>query len=170
MLSLDDDERLDQAIERHALIIERLNDRQGRLEQRIANLYQGVAIAFTLVVVSLSFLVIILSQQLPALTLALAQMNERFAGVAANLVQMDRAMGRMGGSLGHFPEIVAHIDHIQFGVTGLSGDVGTTGETLAAMDLDLGVLTTSIGDLRQSFEVMETYQVRSVEPASGGKP
>jgi len=44
-----DDERLDQAIERFAGIVERLHARQDVLEHRLATLYQGVAIAFTTV-------------------------------------------------------------------------------------------------------------------------
>ncbi len=68
-MNLDDDERLDQAIERFGSIVERLQARQDRLEHRLVTLC--VAIAFTVVVASLSFLVIILFQQLPGLTAAI---------------------------------------------------------------------------------------------------
>ncbi len=155
MLNLDDDERLDQAIERIANIVERLHARQERLEHRIATLYQGVAIAFTVVVASLSFLVIILSQQLPGMTAAIRQMNDRFANVAANMAHMDRSVGQMKGNVDRFPEIVANLDRIHFGVAGLSDDVGAMGATMAGIDLDLGAMAANIGDLRQSFEVME---------------
>lgn len=154
-MNLDDDERLDQAIERFAGILERLHARQDVLEHRLATLYQGVAIAFTVVVASLSFLVIILSQQLPGLTAAIGQMNERFANVAANMARMDRSVAQMQGNMERFPEIVANVDRIHFGVTGLSDDVGAMGATIAAIDLDLGAMAANIGDLRQSFEVME---------------
>jgi len=155
MLNLDDDERLDQAIERFATIVERLHARQDRLEHRLATLYQGAAIAFTVVVASLSFLVIILSQQLPGMTSAIGQMNDRFANVAANMAHMDRSVARMKGNMERFPEIVANVDRIHFGVAELSNDVEAMGATMAAIDLDLGTMAANIGDLRQSFEVME---------------
>jgi len=37
----------------------------------------------------------------------------------------------------------------------MGDDVAALGQTLGTMDLDLGNMTTSIADMRQSFEIME---------------
>lgn len=155
MLSLDDEERLDRAIERFSRLIEGIQSRQSRLEHRVVSLYQVAAVAFAVVVASLSFMVIILSQQIPRLTAAIADMNDRFASVAFDMAQMDRTVASMQANMGRLPEIVANLDQIHVAVAVMGDDVADLSRTLGTMDLDLGNMSTSIVDMRQSFEVME---------------
>lgn len=160
MLNLDDEERLDRTIEQFSRLIGGLQSRQSRLEHRIVTLYQIAAGAFAVVVASLSFLVVILSQQVPGMTAAITQMNDRFSAVAADMARMDRTIAKMQENMGHLPEIVANLDRIHLGVATMGDDVATLGETLVTMDQDLGGMTVSIADMRQSFELMEVNVAR----------
>lgn len=155
MQHLDDDERLDHAIEQFSRIIEGLQSRQGRLEHRIVTLYQIAAIAFAVVVVSLSFLVIILSQQVPGMTAAIGEMNDRFAHIALDMARMNRTIDHMRDNMGSLPEIIANVDRIHFAVSAIGEDVAAMDADLGTIDHHLALMATSVADMRQSFQVLE---------------
>jgi uncharacterized protein YoxC len=155
MTTLDDNERIDQAIDRLGRLISRLESRQTKLEHRLINLYQTAAIAFAVVVASLSFLLIILSHQVPKMTTAIGEMNTRFERVAIDMARMERTVMQMNDHMAAFPEILANVDHVHAGVAGMGEDVSALAGSLVTMDRDLAVMGTSIADMRQSFEIME---------------
>lgn len=160
MQPLEDAEHLDQAIERFARIIERIQIRQSQAEHKLLNLYRMAAIAFALVVASLSFLVIILSQQFPAMTGAITDMNDRFTTVANNMARMDRSVSHMESSMERFPEIVANLDGMNASVTEMALDVRTMRAVMGVMDEQMKTMSLSVADMRQSFELMEANLLR----------
>ncbi len=155
MPDLDEQERLDRTIERLDRILRRLDARQSRVERRLVNLYQTAFIAFTVIVVSISFLVIILSRQVPGMTLAIDDMNARFARVADNMVKMDRTVAAMRDHVESLPSIIARVDRVQGSVGAMSPDITALGDALAAIEHGVTAMTLNIGDMRGSFEVMD---------------
>ena len=156
MLELDDEERLDQAIDRLGAILRRLEGRQTRIEHRLTTLYQIAFVAFVVIVASISFLVVVLSSQAPGITVAIDQMNTRFASVAENMARMDHTVAAMRGHVDSLPAIIHNVDRIDHQVGAMSGNVAAMGDALVAIDRDIARLTVGVGDMRASFEIMET--------------
>lgn len=160
-MQLHDQERLDRAIDQFERIIRRLDGRQSVLEHRITTLYQVASITFAVIIFTLSFLVIILSTQVPGMTAAIENMNLRFGRIADNMVRMERTVLDMENYMSTLSEIIANVDHVHGSVADMTGDVGQMGEALAAIDSDLGRVSATVADMRDSFAVME-HRVREM--------
>lgn len=160
MLTPRDEERLDEAVEGLGRIVRGLESRQSRLEHRLTSLYRVAFAGFTLVVLSLSSLVIILSQQVPHMTTAIRDMNGFFASVAADMVRVERTMAAMTGHVASLPQIVASVDRIQGSTLAMRAEVTVMAGTLSGIDADLAATILRVGDMRQSFEIMDAGVMR----------
>ncbi|MCU0935607.1 MAG: hypothetical protein MUF66_05935 [Gammaproteobacteria bacterium] len=160
MLTPRDEERLDEAVERLGRTIRALHSRQAHLERRLVGLYRIAFAGFTLVVVTVSSLVIILSRQVPDMTVAMRDMNGRFASVAADMARVERTIESMTGHVAALPEIVASVDGIQGSTAAMRADVTQMAGTLSAIDADLAAVALGVADMRLSFEVMSAGVAR----------
>lgn len=154
-MNANDEEALDQAMDRFAGLIRRIDARQSRIEARVALLYQLLFGAVIVLVASLSFLTIILSRQIPDATAAVTGLNEHFARVADNMDQMERSVRVIDQGMNTFPEIIGHVDAIHGGIAFMSQDVTEIAGAITTIDRRMNAMTTSLADMRQSFRVME---------------
>lgn len=150
-----DDQALDQAMDRFAGLIRRIDARQSRIEARVALLYQLVFGAVVLLVASLSFLTIMLSRQLPDATAAVTRLNGQFARVADNMDQMERSVSSIEVGMQTFPEVIGHVDSMHGGIAFMSQDVTEVAGSVTIIDSNVDTMSRSLADMRQSFQLME---------------
>ncbi|MBK1705164.1 hypothetical protein [Halochromatium glycolicum] len=154
-MNANDEQALDQAMERFAGLIKRIDARQSRIEARVALLYQLLFGAVIVLVASLSFLTIILSRQIPDATAAVTGLNEHFAQVADHMDAMERSVRVIDQGVSELPEVIRHVDQMHGGVAFMSQDVTEIAGAIGTIDASMGTMTTSLADMRQSFQVME---------------
>lgn len=154
-MNAQDEQALDEAIDRFAGLIRRIDARQGRLEARVTLLYQLLFGAVIVLVASLSFLTIILSRQIPDATAAVTGLNEHFARVADNMDAMERSVRVIDEGMRTMPKIIGHVDQIHGGIAFMSHDVTEIAGSIGAIDGSVDAMTLSLADMRQSFQVME---------------
>jgi hypothetical protein len=155
-----DEQQLDRALERFTALMRHIDARQTRMENRLTGLFALSLVAFVIVVVSLSFLTIILSQQVPGMTGAITEMNQRFGQIAEDMVAMERSVAAMGRNMDSMPRLVGHMDQVHGSVAFMSNDVAAMAGDLGALDLSVVGMTAQLGDMRQSFEIMEQSVAR----------
>jgi len=150
-----DDQALDQARDRFAGLIRRIDARQSRIEARVALLYQLVFGAVVLLVASLSFLTIMLSRQLPDATTAVTRLNGQFAQVADNMDQMERSVSSIEAGMQTFPEVIRHVDSMHGGIAFMSQDVTEIANSVTTINSNVDTMSRSLADMRKSFQLME---------------
>jgi len=154
-VNADDEQVLDQAMERFARLIKRIDARQSRIEARVTLLYQFLFGAVIVLVASLSFLTVILSRQIPDATAAVTELNAHFARVADSMDAMERSVRVIDQGVSSLPEIIGHVDQMHGGVAFMSQDVTEIAGAIGTIDASMGTMALSLGDMRQSFQVME---------------
>jgi hypothetical protein len=154
-MELRDEQALDQAMERFAGLMRRIDARQSRIEARVALLYQLLFGAVIVLVASLSFLTIILSRQIPDATAAVTGLNVHFAQVADNMDQIEQSMRTIDSAMQSLPDVIGHVDTMHGGVAFMSRDVTEIALSIAAIDQSVGMMSTNLSDMRQSFQLME---------------
>jgi hypothetical protein len=149
------EDRLDEVIDRFGALMRDVGERQARIENRVTTLFQLSLIAFVIVVVSLSFLTILLSRQVPGMTAAITEMNDRFASIADDMVQMERSVESIGRYMETLPLIIGGMDRIHGSVAFMSDDVSGIATDIGTLDTSVGAMAISVADMRQSFELVE---------------
>ncbi|WP_462320681.1 hypothetical protein [Halochromatium sp.] len=154
-MELKDEQALDQAMDRFAALMRRIDARQSRIEARVALLYQLLFGAVIVLVASLSFLTIILSRQIPDATAAVTGLNEHFAQVADNMDRIEHSMQVIDTGMQSLPTVIAHVDSMHGGVAFMSQDVTQIAQAIAIIDDSVGTMSTNLTDMRHSFRLME---------------
>jgi len=155
MLDIDYAKSLDQSIDRLGDIIQRLEVRQNGIERRFNMLYQTAAVALTIIVLSITLLVVVLSLQLPQMTTAMLEMNDKFSSVSKNMARMDRVIDEINSDMQSLPQIIGHVDRVNSSLLTMNGGVSMIGEDMVRIDNSIGGITLSVTDMRNSFYYME---------------
>jgi hypothetical protein len=155
MLDIDYAKSLDHSIDRLGLLLQRIEERQNVLEGRFQTLYQTAAVALAVIVVSITLLVVVLSYQLPHMTTAMIQMNEKFSRVSNDMAKMDLVVADMNLNMQSLPEIITHVDRMNDSLVAVDTSVSLIGDNMVRIDNNLGNITVSVRDMRGSFQFME---------------
>lgn len=155
MLDIDYAKSLDHSIDRLGLVLQRIEERQNILEGRFQGLYQIAAVALAVIVISITLLVVVLSYQLPYMTTAMVEMNEKFARVSNDMAKMDRVVVDMNLNMQTLPQIIAHVDRVNNSLVAVDTSVSLIGDNMVRIDNNLGNITVGVRDMRGSFQLME---------------
>ena len=155
MRERDDDKRLNESLEKLDRILRRMEKRQAKVEQRVVDLYQTAFIALAVIVISIALLVVILSRQLPSMTSTIVAMNAHFTNVADDMARMDGTIQKMHRGMDSLPVIITHVDRVHGDVGSMIHDIDMVGDSFGYIDHRMVDMSTSVGDMRNSFQHME---------------
>lgn len=160
MLDIDYAKSLDQSIDRLGLFLQRIEERQNVLEGRLQTLHQTAAVALAVIVVSITLLVVVLSFQLPHMTTAMSEMNEKFSRVSNDMARMDLIVADMNINMQSLPQIITHVDRMNDSLVAVDTSVSLIGDNMLRIDNNIGNITVSVRDMRGSFQFMQSNVAR----------
>jgi methyl-accepting chemotaxis protein len=155
MLDIDHAKSLDHSIDRLGLVLQRIEERQNAIEGRVQSLYHTAAVALAVIVVSITLLVVVLSYQLPHMTTAMIEMNDKFSRVSKDMAKIDLVVADMNVNMQSLPQIISHVDRVNSSLVAVDTSVSLIGDNMLRIDNSLGNINASVRDMRGSFHFME---------------
>ena len=155
MSYFDQDKMVETALERFDHIHSLHLQGAAALAQRLNFLYRVTFLGLALVLGALFFLVIVISAQMSNMNRVISVLNSHVGEINQDMNRMLATVARLDTNMQGMAGIVLRMDDINGSVETIALDMVEVHRHMAALDRDVGYLSVHVGDMRESFRVMD---------------
>jgi prophage DNA circulation protein len=155
MSYFDQDKLVETALERFDHIHSLHVQGAAALTNRLNFLYRVTFLGLALVLGALFFLVIVISAQMSNMNRVISVLNGHVGEINQDMNRMLATVSRLDTNMEGMAGIVRRMDDINGSVGTIAVDMGEVHRHMAALDRDVERLSAHVGDMRESFHVMD---------------